>query len=381
MFKYDKTVSKLERFNDFPEDKQSKILKKILTDDVALEWQFDPGKDHQPYTVEMVKKFYKLMAAPSVMKAYPKMIDRYGKKEFSRSSAVILNSVLTFAIDANNEMVAQIRDEYSTNGNSVDSKDMKVKAEKYAERLDDLKHIVQSIIKPYLKELTKETGLTRDLVFRALMVSPEPKYLPQYRISSTVVQILEELYSEANASGFPRNGSGVKWKALFKELFGVENVPSVAVSILLEGMHHIDQYRDSKNAEAVRDCWDSLTKYALDILEHTDNNMRNQMIELYLKKAEGLIARRNGRPTDLRVNLTRLPREFSNLIRTVGVHQKNFEGIYNKARFDRNNDRRPNDNFPVRSKESESEGALGTIVNAASKISDLMSSFTDDDDD
>lgn len=378
MFKYDKVVSKLEKFGDLSKEKQVKLLRKVLTNDEALEWQFDPGKNRQPYTGEMVQRFYKLLAYPTPMKMYPVMMEKYGKSDFTRSSISVLNMILTFAIEANNEMVRDLKAEINENGNGVEAKDMRSRAEKYAERLDELKDIIQKLAKPYLKDLSKDTGLSRDIIFRSIIAVPETKYIQKHRIASMTIHLLEELYSEAAATGFPNKGAGVRWKPLFKELFGVENLPSVAVSILLEGNHHIDQYRDSENLDAVRDCWDSITKFALDQLEKSPDQTRTQMIELYLKKAENLIARRNGRPTDLRVNLTRLPREFSNLIRTVDLYKSNFESIYNKVRYDRGHRDESRGN---RAKEERgTEDGKSNILDSALDVAKGIASIFDTED-
>ena len=77
--KYEKAISKLEKFTELNKEKQVKLLKKILTDDEMLKWQFDPGQNKQPYTGEMFNKLYKAMAMPAALKSYEPMLNRYGK--------------------------------------------------------------------------------------------------------------------------------------------------------------------------------------------------------------------------------------------------------------------------------------------------------------
>ena len=375
--KYEKAISKLEKFTELNKEKQVKLLKKILTDDEMLKWQFDPGQNKQPYTGEMFNKLYKAMAMPAALKSYEPMLNRYGKETFTRSSIVILHTVLTYALEIHNSMIESYKNEVSATGANKETKDMKNRVEKYAEHLDSLKGVIQKLVKPWLKSLSSDTGLSRDIIFKALMVAPEVKYIPQQRITSTTVHLLEEIYSEANISGFPAKGSSVHWKPLFKTIFGVENIPSVAVSILLEGAHHIDKYRESDNLICVRDCWDSLTKFALNELEECPDKVRSQMIELYLKKAENLINRRNGRPTDLRVNLTRLPNEFRNVIRTVDFYKNQFDSIAGKVRYatgKNNRDDRQNNND---SDDGKEKSTLDTVLDAAHMVADVLSGFDD----
>lgn len=368
--KYEKAITKLDQFRDLSKEKQMKLLKKILTDEEMLKWQFDPTQNKGPYSGEMFNKLYNAMALPTAMRTYEPMVDRYGKETFTRTSIVILHTVLSYALEVHNSMIDSYKSELRESGSNAETKDMKNRIEKYAEHLDSLKGVIQKLIKPYLKSLSSETGLSRDMVFKALMVAPEVKYIPQQRITSTTIHLLEEMYSETNISGFPARGSGVHWKPLFKTIFGAENIPSVAVSILLEGAHHIDKYRDSDNLICVRDCWDSLTKYALDELENCPDKVRNQMLELYLKKAENLISRRNGRPTDLRVNLTRLPGEFRNMIRTVDFYKNQFDSISNKVRYATN---KKNHEEYI----DENKSTVDTVLDTAHAIADALDNMDD----
>lgn len=375
--KYEKAISKLEKFTELSKEKQVKLLKKILTDDEMLKWQFDPGQNKQPYTGEMFNKLYKAMAMPAVLKTYEPMLNRYGKETFTRSSIVILHTVLTYALEIHNSMIESYKNEVASTGANKETKDMKNRVEKYAEHLDSLKGVIQKLIKPWLKNLSSDTGLSRDIVFKALMVAPEVKYIPQQRITSTTVHLLEEIYSEANISGFPAKGSGVNWKPLFKTIFGIENIPSVAVSILLEGAHHIDKYRDSDNLICVRDCWDSLTKFALNELEDCPDKVRSQMIELYLKKAENLINRRNGRPTDLRVNLTRLPNEFSNIIRTVDFYKNQFDSISGKVRYATGKNNRDDRQNKTGFDDNKEKSTFDTVMDTAHMVADVLTGLDD----
>ena len=375
--KYEKAISKLEKFTELNKEKQVKLLKKILTDDEMLKWQFDPGQNKQPYTGEMFNKLYKAMAMPAALKSYEPMLNRYGKETFTRSSIVILHTVLTYALEIHNSMIESYKNEVSATGANKETKDMKNRVEKYAEHLDSLKGVIQKLVKPWLKSLSSDTGLSRDIIFKALMVAPEVKYIPQQRITSTTVHLLEEIYSEANISGFPAKGSGVHWKPLFKTIFGVENIPSVAVSILLEGAHHIDKYRESDNLICVRDCWDSLTKFALNELEECPDKVRSQMIELYLKKAENLINRRNGRPTDLRVNLTRLPNEFRNMIRTVDFYKNQFDSIAGKVRYATGKNNRDDRQNKSDSDDGKEKSTFDTVLDAAHMVADVLSGCDD----
>lgn len=378
--KYEKAITKLEKFNELSKEKQMKLLKKILTDTEIVKWQFDPNMNKSVYSGEMYHRLYKQMAMPAALRTYEPMVDHYGKEAFNRTSIVIMNTILTYAVEISNSMRRNYNSEITSSGANAETKDMRNRITKYDEHADSLKNVINKLIKPYVKTLASETNLDKNMLHKALMLTPEVKYCPQQRITSFVIQLLEELYSDANEGHFPENGTAVRWRPLFKSIFGGENIPSVAVSILLEGAHHIDKYRGSSNILLVRDCWDSLTKYALDELEHCPDNLRNQMLELYLKKAENLITRRHGRPTDLRVNLTRLPKEFKNTIRSVDFYRSQFASINDKVRYATGKGNRENTNTrrdPATAESSNNKTALDTVIDTAHKVVDVLDSISE----
>lgn len=389
-FKYDKIVSQLKDFPNLSEKKRAKVLKKILTDESSLVWQFETiPNSNQPDNRS--EKLYELMAAPSVMRSYETLLDYYDKKTFDRSSVIILNVVLDVAIQNNNKMVMDIK---ATDGpiTSHEVKDKTMKAEKYAERLDELKSLIRKLSKNALNDIADASHLSQDMIFRAITAIPDKRFIPKYKISHFTMSVLEELYAEASRQ--KRWPSNIKWKPLFNVLFGAEQIPSVAVAILLEGKHRLAPYKDSDNVNTVADCWDSLTTYALGVLDSVPNDVRKQMVELYLKKINKMILQRQGRPVDIRVNLNRLPNEFSNLVRTVNLYRealtnvmRKITGDTNPQRHDRRDDRpRNNQNDYNRRSDSRDEeepkkDLFDKITDSIAKVTDVVSSVIDDSDD
>ena len=98
-------------------------------------------------------------------------------------------------------------------------------------------------------------------------------------------------------------------------------------------------------------------------------------MELYLKKAENLINRRNGRPTDLRVNLTRLPSEFRNLIRTVDFYKNQFDTISGKVRYATGKNNRNNPEPVKEPVVEEDKGVVDTVLDTAHTVADALEIF------
>ena len=90
-----------------------------------------------------------------------------------------------------------------------------------------------------------------------------------------------------------------------------------------------------------------------------------------------MINRRNGRPTDLRVNLTRLPTEFHNIIRTVDFYKNQFDSIAGKVRYatgrnNRDDDQRSSSDEPVKEKST-----FDTVMDTAHMVADVLNGLDD----
>ena len=70
-----------------------------------------------------------------------------------------------------------------------------------------------------------------------------------------------------------------------------------------------------KNARKIREVWDSLTGYALEVLENADATSRSHMLDLYAKIVGTM---NSSNSEDLRVDLTKIDEEyFPNIARSV----------------------------------------------------------------
>ena len=83
-----------------------------------------------------------------------------------------------------------------------------------------------------------------------------------------------------------------------------------------------------------------------------------------------MISRRNGRPTDLRVNLTRLPGEFRNMIRTVDFYKNQFDSISGKVRYATNKANRDDDVY-------KNKSTVDTVLDTAHAIADALDGLDD----
>lgn len=350
MFDYEKTLKKLKKFGELSEKKQNKVFARIFLEDDYRTWfyKLDERGNIQPMTGPMVKQLTTILVTPPVLKKLAKFVENCDG--FDHSAASLTYMVAEQALVSANEDSEAITSKYKDG--SLDSKkikEYKEKSDKYHEIVARLINAIQDRRKADLKDISKKTGLPRNMIFTTTLSAPGHKYIPKYKIGIYTNQLLRDIYAWFSNNEYDENVSDIKWGPYFGYIFGNDMTTSAATSILLEGVRRIDDYRDSAHFDNVRAVWDTLTTFGLNELNNAPENTRRQMLEIYLKRVENIT--QNGRkPVRLRVDLLTLPNEFNNLIRTVsgksnrlatlmGKNINNF-GTGNNTNNNNNNERR-----------------------------------------
>jgi len=327
MFDYDKLVKKLGKFSDLSNKKQGKVLETIFCSDDFREWFYGIGENanSQPMTKPMVNKIFGSLATPAVMKRAIKFIKSKTSEDFDQSACTIAFLVVEQAIEASNNANKEITEGYK-NGDisSKEVKSYKEKSEKYSEYISELMESLKDKAKGNVKEICKKSNLPKEMVFSTYFMIPDRKYIPKYKIGMYSNQLLQEIYKWTGNSGI-EDVSSIKWGSYFGTFFGSEMTSSVAISILLEGVRRIDAYRDTEYFDNVREVWDSLTNFAMNELDRAPENVRKQMIELYIKRIDRIF--RNGNGPRLRVDMLSIPSNFNNLTDTINRYADKISKI------------------------------------------------------
>lgn len=323
MFDYDKTLSILQDFKHISSKKQKKLIKGLLYDDTFIEWLFQPKQ--VPNLKETVSAMYAQFTKPMVMEAIVEAIKDEGYHEFTRSHATFLFSVANIAIQGNNEMLEDINQKKKNDEISgKEARRLSDKIEESNEIIASLLKVAKKIIKRDATALARESHLPKYICMTALHSIPEPKYIDKYKIGFYLNNLFNSIYSEVEENG--EFEEGVRWRAFFKDIFGKDNVVEAATFVLLEGVHRIDKYKNSKD---VKMCWDSLTSFALKELNDAPQQLRQQMIELYIKRIDKMFANKS---FDLRVDLTDISeRAFPNLVETIEKYTDKITNILSKS--------------------------------------------------
>ena len=323
MFYYDDVLDVLKDFKHLSLKRRCKVVRELFYNKDFIKWLFQPPTDAN--IDKLAGDLYVEFCKYETMEAIVEMVKDEGYHEFNRSHATFMTSIANIAIANNNELLNEME---------KGKKEGDYSRKEYIRVVDEINEINEMIIKlmkcarKIIKRdatiLARECRLPRYITITAMTYCPEAKYIDRYKIGLYLNNLMNTIYSDVNENG--NFDERVDWKAFFKELFGKDNVVEAATFILLEGVHRIDKYDNSRE---VRMCWDSLTSFALKELNNSPAQLRDQMIELYIKRIDKMFG---NKAFDLRVNLLNLNEDkFPKLADTVKSHANKLKEIINRG--------------------------------------------------
>lgn len=328
MFDYEEILDNLANIEKMKGKKRRRFLRELFKDEDFMEWLFKPkAQGSTENLMAQVNDLYAALVQPKVIKSMVDMIEDVGEGKFTRSHATFLYSIANIAIESNAQNVASIADKKKSGelSNKEVSNYHKM-IERYNGYISQLIRTSKRIVKRQAKEISNATNIPRFISYTALYSIPEVKYIDKFKIGYYLNNFLNTVYSEVDTYE-SINTRTLKWKVFFREVFGKENVVEVATFILLEGVHRIEKY---KNSDTVKDVWDSLTEFALKELNEAPEILRNQMIELYIKRIDKMFANKS---FDLRVDLLSISDSlFPKLSSTVSTYSDRIEDILKRGK-------------------------------------------------
>lgn len=325
-FNMNRFIDTLSNNKSLSKDQLDKLMLKTMKNPEFMDHLFPTGKDAP--ADGLTEKMYSLLVKKKVLKSICRVIESEGPKTFNRSIATWLYSIATVAITLQEDRWNEYRKRY---GNLDPKRDMAMASDARQDRetLEEydkitiyLVKLIRKMEKRNIKKLIKEANVPDGLAECVVVTVPDHKYINNFRVGFYLNQVLLSTYRYVDEHKF--DTKYVNWKEFFKILFGENNVIEAATFILLEGVHRIDNYgRD------VEHTFNDLTMFALKELEKAPETLKNQMIELYVKRISRMFANKT---FDLRANLLDIdPNQFPKLVETVGHYAKQIAEIVNKG--------------------------------------------------
>lgn len=330
MFDYPDTIRKLNKLDGMGYSKSKRYLTDLVTSSDFLRWVYIPD-ENKPISPREFNEVQKVLITTKGLRSLSEGLED-SDYYCDRAVATFLNALCGVAVEAYNKQCDML-DEQRRDG-KISNRDAKLLGEKvdnYRKDVEDLAKAAKRIVKHQVKNLSKDTGIDKSLCRLGFWYVPGPKYLSRNRVGIFLREFLSALYEEIATNGWVATQYGTKpdWKSYFRVIFGKDNIYAVATFILLEGVNSVDRFKGTSGMASVRECWDSLTEYALGELNDAPEEIRNQMIELYLKRVDRQF--RNKR-VDLRVDLLNLPNQFRDLSKTVDKYSERLMQIMERAK-------------------------------------------------
>lgn len=291
--------------------KENYLYHTLLSDDF-YGWLFNPPKSMN--TEKLKENLFNALTRKDNLKALYGMLVDNRTDRFPRTAAVFIFSICNYAVDLCRKDAEDIDRAYKNKEiDKYECREEYEKTDKRFNRVSKINDLCSKIVEHDAKKISRYSGLPMSVVTEALKTVPETDYVSPKKIGFYLNIVNQQLYSSIDV--IDDDIEYVKWSEFFIPLFGKRNETEVAMYLTLEGTSRIA--KDWKNLNRIHYIWDSLTGYALDVLEKADNSSRNHMLELYTK----IISTMNeSNKSDLRVDLTSLDKSvFPNITRSVSA--------------------------------------------------------------
>lgn len=321
MFNHERVIKKLSS-DKLGKEKTMEILEDVIPSKDFAEFLWKPKGISN--LAEVVEQLFAAFCRPQVIKCLTNYIIDEGYEEFNRTQAAFFYSICTSALESNNQRAeensAKRKEGQITNREFNETND---KIDAYAKSVKKLFKATKKIVKRQAVTLSEDTRVPVKICRIACYMVPEANEFDRNKISPLLDNLLTEMYDLIAKENIeiPDNAN---WKGFFRKLFGKDNLAEVATFLLLEGHNRRDPYKSDHN---VITAWDSLTEFALMQMNQAPETLRDQMLELYIKKISRLFT--NG-AYELRVNLLDIPEvksKWPQLANSIGKYANKIREI------------------------------------------------------
>lgn len=278
---------------------------------------------------DLVVAVYDRATRPYIIRMIAKYLDEAPFISMNRNVAVFFVSLVNLGMSEMNVRAQDL-------GNRKDHRDIPDdeyeeamrKMERYQEDLEIILSAARKIIRSDARMLSRRSGVPKKLCQSGLYTVPDASLLNTYKIGYYLDLLLNNIYGFVDMTGgLVDFQTEVNWTRYFEKVFSLARLPDVASLIMLESPDRIEKYHNQP--AAVRDCWDSLTTWALKTLNNQSSDIRDHMIELLLKRVNNRLAKWK---FNTRVDLRKIDQvNFHDLFDTVSKYKSKFDELAEKA--------------------------------------------------
>ena len=324
MFSVTEFLDLMKDINQVKESKRYKLIYKYLTSEDFYGWIFTATPDQVPNYSELAEELYTTVSKRKALKAIVETFDEYDYDEFPRTASTFLFSVARFALETADETAEEVRAELNSGKmGKGEAKDIGNDIEKLRGLAAMINKIANKIVKADAKQLSRKSGMPKEVCVSAYKLVPAPEYITKFRTVYFIDLTLKDVYAKVDA--YETDLDDIDWTEFFKGIYGKQNLLEVAIFTLLEGVGRIKGLSNRNT----RKIWDEITAWSLEQLEKADNGSRQHMMDIYIKRLDTMF--KNG-TTELRKDLRTISRkEFPKLAETIDQYKSKIDEIANRC--------------------------------------------------
>ena len=311
-----------EMFDDFFRSKE--FLRNLYKSSDTSKGNSSPNSTQDTY------RMYKLLTKHRVIRAMISAIED-NDYEYPRGVAVLLYTIAMVLFDSTKANKEKSRDAFVDGWyDRNDYKDSQQSRENSMKDVLMLQKCARKIVKRAAKMIEKKSEMPRELAASILVTVPDSEFIDNSQIGFYATKAFSVIYSYANAVDSETSHNftefdTIDWTYVFETVFGKYRQYDVATCLTLEGLSRVQGYRGA----AVKEVWNCLTKWALYTLDHSPEDTRTHMIEMYVKRLGRMFKNRN---PEIRVNLAKLDAgDYPELMKTVGKYADQIVNIIDAA--------------------------------------------------
>lgn len=170
------------------------------------------------------------------------------------------------------------------------------------ELLEAYTKIINKVLKPRIKEISKVVDIDKDIIKELLVIVPNAECVSSEKATGFYSQkMLRKLYLIASDKEIGLDNTK-KIKKLFKALFGKNILDLIAINILLEKKEYMKNFNENQIA-----VWNIFTDFALEYIEKQDKKHITELIEYYCNRRKNDDER--NRDAARRISLTNIDEE------------------------------------------------------------------------
>lgn len=278
---------------------------------------------------DLVVAVYNCATRPFIIHMIAKQLEEMPYMFAGRDVAVFFVSLVNLGMSEMNVRAQDLgnrRDHRDISDDEYES--IMRKFERYQEDLETILSAARKIIRSDARVLSRHSGVPKKLCQSGLYTVPTPSLLNTYKIGYYLDLLLNNIYGFVDMTGgLVDFRTEVNWTRYFEKIFSTARLPDVASLIMLESPDRITKYKNQP--AAVRDCWDSLTTWALKTLNNQSSDIRDHMIELLLKRINNRLEKWK---FNTRIDLRKIDNvRFGDLFDTISKYKSKFDELAEKA--------------------------------------------------